>query len=1188
MANQPSKYSKFLIGAASAALVASAVAPVASAADFKDTKGNTHETAIDALSDAGVISGYPDGTFLPNKTLTRSDVVKMLGKWLVNTQGVEVPTDYKTKPRFADQTAKTNDELLKYSAVVKDNGVFNGLENGTLDATADITRENMALVLVRAFDTVNKTDLVSYVAEKEFNKDVTDLAKAKAEARPYIDVLDFFDITNPAAPQFNPKATTTRGQFASFLHKTTSVEVSDINAEVDSIVATNNTTVEVTFKTEIEDIKALDFAIEGLTVSNASVKQTGGNKVVVLTTSAQVGDKEYTVTANGTKLGSFKGVSAVVPSAIKVSERSLQGVIGNQITVAAQVTVADGQSKAGIPVTFNVQNSSTDNKTIEVEAFTNAEGVATYSYTRYYASTDSVNAYATSKSSVFSTGKVYWANSAQLTIKDITEATTLVNGSKKVYEINSVKNAGGYVFVTFAENLNVAPDKAVRTASVEGVTTYTLDANGNATNSGAKFPYEYSTGGKAVTAVKLDANGKANLVVTGSNAKVTPIVFEGTYKTQTLDSNVITEAPVYSATALQAKASTVSFELKHELGLTIKAEGVQNAATYKTTTETGGRDYTVTYTDKDGKVAAPGTTVRVAIDTEEIKGNFRVLNSDGEVVSFITDGTTRIYNVLVEKAGQGSFTVTSTQENDYVAPIAFIDNGKTNSKLDADDLQVAAESTYFVEAVVYSANLKAVDGDGKPVSTIISNGVTPAVFVYELVDQNGKLRSAKDGTTVSFEVKAGTGDLSAAGTLVKAGTTKTIPATINANTGTTATITVTAATPTTATVSASGSRAGVVLPTTSPASVSVNFSQYGTGAITGVVTSINTTLQVLTINNTVYSYENAVEYKVNGNTVTKSAFVADIEAGKTRVSVTVNADGKFTFNSLPADAASSMLTKVNAATTGAQIQTAIASLPEFKALTAADKVTAVGDILTLVQAGTVTEADINGVLSGHLAATFEIDTAGIAYTVASAASTAVKATGTDAGAVDIALTAKATGVALNGYQVTIVDTNQSNSTLKVTAVHGATKTIEIDVANAAGGAITTTVAQVIAALGVQGFDVTTALDVTDFADALVGADVTLASGAAAIAAVKAELSLTFTESVSAKVGDAVSLTLNDGSADFIIAGTVATVANEVVTISITSETPALVSGDDYTLDAFTGLSSFVSTTFTANAVDFNF
>ena len=39
--NQTTMYKKFLVGAASAALVASAVAPAVSAKDFKDTKG-TH------------------------------------------------------------------------------------------------------------------------------------------------------------------------------------------------------------------------------------------------------------------------------------------------------------------------------------------------------------------------------------------------------------------------------------------------------------------------------------------------------------------------------------------------------------------------------------------------------------------------------------------------------------------------------------------------------------------------------------------------------------------------------------------------------------------------------------------------------------------------------------------------------------------------------------------------------------------------------------------------------------------------------------------------------------------------------------------------------------------------------------------------------------------------------------------
>jgi hypothetical protein len=134
--NQSGMYKKFILGAASAALVASALAlalalaPAVSAAEFSDSKGNTHEVAIDALSDAGVITGYPDGTFLPNKTLTRSDVVKLMGKWLV-TQDYKVPTDYKTKMRFDDLTSTSNDELLQYAAIVKDNGVFNG-SNGNL------------------------------------------------------------------------------------------------------------------------------------------------------------------------------------------------------------------------------------------------------------------------------------------------------------------------------------------------------------------------------------------------------------------------------------------------------------------------------------------------------------------------------------------------------------------------------------------------------------------------------------------------------------------------------------------------------------------------------------------------------------------------------------------------------------------------------------------------------------------------------------------------------------------------------------------------------------------------------------------------------------------------------------------------------------------------------------------------
>jgi len=288
--NQSAMYKKFIVGAASAALVASAVAPIANAKDFKDTKGNTHETAIDALSDAGVITGYPDGSFLPNKTLTRSDVVKLMGKWLVS-EGYKVPTDYKTNMRFKDLTPKSNDELLQYAAVVKENGVFNG-SNGNLLAGDNITRENMAVVIVRAFDQVNDIDLVTYVANQDFKKDVTDRAKAKAEARTAIDVLDFFDITNPAAPAFNPKATTTRGHFATFLHKSTITDFSAVKVDADLVAAA------ALVKDGEVTVSRGEYATaeNKLAAVQAHVKGLITNKEVVTTVAAGKTAGEYSVT----------------------------------------------------------------------------------------------------------------------------------------------------------------------------------------------------------------------------------------------------------------------------------------------------------------------------------------------------------------------------------------------------------------------------------------------------------------------------------------------------------------------------------------------------------------------------------------------------------------------------------------------------------------------------------------------------------------------------------------------------------------------------------------------------------------------------------------------------------------------------------------------------------------------------
>lgn len=238
------KYSKWVVGAASAALVASAIVPAASAASFSDIEKSDHKDAILALADAKIVAGYPDGTFKPNAVVTRGNVTKFLGKWLVS-ENYEVPADYATEARFTDLPTTTPDkELLQYAALVKDAGVFKG-SNNQLMHTNNMSREQMAVVLVRAIKTVYNVDLVADYKEDDFETTITDLEKATAkENREAIVALEYAGLTN--VTQFNPKNTLTRGQFASFLHRTITNIGEEASLTVKEVKVVDATTLEVT------------------------------------------------------------------------------------------------------------------------------------------------------------------------------------------------------------------------------------------------------------------------------------------------------------------------------------------------------------------------------------------------------------------------------------------------------------------------------------------------------------------------------------------------------------------------------------------------------------------------------------------------------------------------------------------------------------------------------------------------------------------------------------------------------------------------------------------------------------------------------------------------------------------------------------------------------------------------------
>lgn len=690
---------KFFATTATAALVASAIVPVASAAQINDFNSISSyaQEAVQDLNDRGIIKGDQKGNFNPKSAITRAEAATIL------TNALELEGSGSTS--FTD----VKKSAWYYEAIdaAVANGIFQGQGAGKFNPSANLTRSEAAIILVDAFGLEGSADLSTF----------KDSANVKSWAEEALSIAVANEVMKgDDKGNLNPNASITRQDFALMYFRTEAAETEEVSGSVKAI---NNTTVEVTFEDSIDDIKALDFAIEGLEVSNAVVKQTD-KKTAVLTTSAQTADVEYTVTVNGEAIGKFKGISAVIPTKITTTTTSLQGVIGEQVTVKTQVTVADGQSKEGIPVTFNILNNERANDKVEVERTTNAEGVATYSYTRYYASEDTVTAYATKKSSLYDTAKVYWANKVQLSVTELTAGNDLANETKKTYKVAGAPSATYYVAIK--ENIGVTPDKVAQVKVQDhGTTNFTV-------------PYELTTGGTQFAKVTTNSNGEGTFTIFASNESATPIV----YKPESTPTTPQTYT--YNKLDLQAQAPTVKFSKVDRLALTVKGEGTADSAEYAVAptvynaSSVGGRTYTATVTDKDGKIAPEGTTAYVTFEEGNFAGDV-YFTTAAENFQKVVKGA--VFPVRVGKEGKATFRVAGKGATTYVKPTVFLNTAGVTSPvaLDKADVQQVGEVTYFKSANVVNAKLNVTDQYGRTITSL--NAGQEAFFTYQSVDQNG-------------------------------------------------------------------------------------------------------------------------------------------------------------------------------------------------------------------------------------------------------------------------------------------------------------------------------------------------------------------------------------------------------------------------------------------------------------------
>jgi hypothetical protein len=107
---------------------------------FSDTARSVHEPAIVAVAEAGIASGYPDGSFLPGNSVTRGQMATFLAR------AFALPAA-STSSSFTDIAGNTHEAAI---LSVEQAGIAGGYSDGTFRPGASVTRAQMATFLVRA------------------------------------------------------------------------------------------------------------------------------------------------------------------------------------------------------------------------------------------------------------------------------------------------------------------------------------------------------------------------------------------------------------------------------------------------------------------------------------------------------------------------------------------------------------------------------------------------------------------------------------------------------------------------------------------------------------------------------------------------------------------------------------------------------------------------------------------------------------------------------------------------------------------------------------------------------------------------------------------------------------------------------------------------------------------------------
>ncbi len=365
-----SKKHKLFASTATAALVASAIVPVASAAnlnDFDSVPAYAQE-AVQHLADNNILQGDANGNFNPSQTLTRAQAAEVLAKALkLEATGTEDFSDVKAGDWFYNAVVATSPEL------------FEGDGTGKFNPKAQLTRAQAAKVISVAYNLTGEADLSVF----------TDANSVPAWSKEFFSAAVANGVINGKGSALAPNAQISRAEFATMVKRAMDSEltvesvsaINDISVNEGEVASLTNT-VEVTLSNGTKAQKEVKWDVTGLDTTKPGVYTVKGD---VADTDLEASVKVTVVAVNPevVSVNAINGATLVVKFNKAITPDSvIDSADGTIKSGLLTVTKVDGAGTVSVTDGGSLATLSADGKTLTVTsatgaAFNNVKFVAT-------------------------------------------------------------------------------------------------------------------------------------------------------------------------------------------------------------------------------------------------------------------------------------------------------------------------------------------------------------------------------------------------------------------------------------------------------------------------------------------------------------------------------------------------------------------------------------------------------------------------------------------------------------------------------------------------------------------------------------------------------------------------------------------------------------------------------------------